>query len=215
MLTIDLRYPGAEQIQSGHGWTVVTAWVFPVGRMLGLGTAAGTRPSLTLAIIGIMYKLDWGVPLNPTFHFLGYWMVIIVFVVLAIVESSFDKIPKLDRLQNRLTMPYRVVAGGVAGACTIPFGWQGLVVGAVVGAGAAWFALYAKQLTRPKTVSSDAVLNLIGLWEDLAALAGTLLTLLFSPVGYGVAGFTTVALWSTRYRRRAKYRHMRRPDRRA
>ena len=28
-------------------------------------------------------------------------------------------------------MPYRLVAGGVAGAATIPFGWQGIVVGAV------------------------------------------------------------------------------------
>ncbi|HEY5388831.1 MAG TPA: DUF4126 domain-containing protein [Thermoleophilia bacterium] len=193
----------------------MTAWVFAVGRMLGLGTAAGTRPSLTLAVIGLMYKLDWGVELNPTFHFLGYWVAIIVFVVLAIVESSFDKISKLDRLQGRLTMPYRVVAGGVAGACTIPFGWWGILVGAVVGGLAAWFALHAKQLTRPKTVSSDAVLNLMGLWEDLAALAGTLLTLLFSLVGYGVAGYTVVVYWSTRYRRRAKYRRMRRPGRRA
>ena len=193
----------------------MTAWVFPVGRMLGLGTAAGTRPSLTLAVIGIMYKLGWGVGLNQTFEFLGYWAAIMVFVVLALFESSFDKIPKIDRLQNRLTMPYRVVVGGVAGACTIPFGWKGVVVGVVVGASAAWFALYAKQLTRPKTVPSDAVLNLMGLWEDLAALAGTVLTLLFSPVGYGMAGFTAFMLWITRYRRRAKYRRMRRPVRRA
>jgi uncharacterized membrane protein len=193
----------------------MTAWVLPVGRMLGLGTTAGTRPSLTLAVIGIMYKLDWGVGLNSTFQFLGYWAAIMVFVVMAIFESSFDKIPKIDRLQNRLTMPYRVVVGAVAGACTIPFGWQGIVVGALVGAAAAWFALHAKQLTRPKTVPSDAVTNLMGLWEDLAALAGTLLTLLFSLVGYGVAGFTVAVLVGVRYRRRAKYRHMRRPDRRA
>jgi uncharacterized membrane protein len=181
--------------------------------MLGLGTAAGTRPSLTLAVIGIMYKLGWGVGLNATFAFLGHWVAIIVFVVLAIFESSFDKIPKLDRLQGRLTMPYRVAVGGVAGACTIPFGWWGIVVGVVIGAFAAWFALYTKQLTRPKTMTSDAALNLLGLWEDLAALAGTLLTLLFSPVGYGMVGFTAVIFWGTRYRRRAKYRHMRRPGR--
>ena len=192
----------------------MTAWVFAVGRMLGLGTAAGTRPSLTLAVIGVMYKLEWGVGLNPTFRFLGYWAAILVFVVMAIVESSFDKISKLDRLQGRLTMPYRVVVGGVAGACTISLGWWGILVGAVVGGLASWFALYAKQLTRPKTVPSDAVLNLMGLWEDLAALAGAVLTMLFSLVGYGVAGFTVFMYSSTRYRRRAKYRNMRRPGRR-
>lgn len=193
----------------------MTAWVFALGRMLGLGTAAGTRPSLTLAVIGIMYQLDWGVGLNGTFSFLGHWLAIIIFVVMAVVESSFDKIAKLDRLQGRLTMPYRLVVGGVAGACTIPFGWPGLLVGLVVGALVSWFALYTKQLTRPKTVPSDAVLNLMSLWEDLAALLGTLLTLIISPVGYGMAGFTAVMYWSTRYRRRAKYRHMRRPGRQA
>ena len=188
----------------------MTAWVFAVGRMLGLGTAAGTRPSLTLAVIGIMYQLGWGVGLNATFAFLGHWLAIIIFVVLAIFESSFDKIPKLDRLQGRLTMPYRVVAGGVAGACTIPFGWQGVVVGAAVGAGAAWTSTYVKGLTRPKTVTSDAVLTLLSLLEDLAVFAGALLTLIVSPVGYGIAAFTGFVYWRAGARRRAKYRAMRR-----
>ena len=122
----------------------MTAWVFAVGRMLGLGSVAGIRPSMTLAVIGIVSKLGWGVGLNPTFSFLGHWLAIIIFVVLALFESSFDKIAKLDRLQDRLTMPYRLVAGGVAGAATIPFGWQGVVVGAVVGAGAAWTSAYCQ-----------------------------------------------------------------------
>ena len=188
----------------------MTAWVFAVGRMLGLGSVAGIRPSMTLAVIGIVSKLGWGVGLNPTFSFLGHWLAIIIFVVLALFESSFDKIAKLDRLQDRLTMPYRLVAGGVAGAATIPFGWQGVVVGAVVGAVAAWTSAYVKGLTRPKTVSSDAVLNLISLWEDLAVLAGSVLTLIVSPVGYAIAAFTGFVYWQVRSRRRAKYRAMRR-----
>ena len=188
----------------------MTAWVFAVGRMLGLGSVAGIRPSMTLAVIGIMSKLGWGVGLNPTFSFLGHWLAIIIFVVLAFFESSFDKIAKLDRLQGRLTMPYRLVAGGAAGAATIPFGWRGVVVGAVVGAGAAWTSTYVKGLTRPKTVPSDAVLNLISLWEDLAVLAGSVLTLIVSPVGYGIAAFTGFVYWRVRSRRRAKYRAMQR-----
>ena len=74
--------------------------------------------------------------------------------MLAILESTFDKISKLDRLQDRLIMPYRLFMGGVAGAATIPFGWKGIVVGAAVGAGAAWFAQYTKHLSRPKSVPS-------------------------------------------------------------
>jgi uncharacterized membrane protein len=188
----------------------MTAWVFAVGRMLGLGNVAGIRPSMTLAVIGIMSKLGWGAGLNPTFSFLGHWLAITVFVVFALFESSFDKIAKLDRLQGRLTMPYRLVAGGAAGAATIHFGWRGIVVGAAVGAGAAWTSTYVKRLTRPKTVSSDAVLTLLSLLEDLAVFAGTLLTLILSPVGYGIAAFTGFVYWRVRSRRKAKYRAMRR-----
>jgi uncharacterized membrane protein len=175
-----------------------------------LGNVAGIRPSMTLAVIAVMSKLGWGVGLNPTFSFLGYWLAITAFVVLAIFESSFDKIAKLDRLQGRLTMPYRLGAGAVAGAATIPFGWKGVVVGAAVGGGAAWTSTYVKGLTRPKTVPSDAVLNLISLWEDLAVLAGSVLTLIVSPVGYGIAAFTGFMYWGVGLRRRAKYRAMRR-----
>jgi uncharacterized membrane protein len=188
----------------------MTAWVFAVGRMLGLGNVAGIRPSMTLAVIGIMSKLGWGAGLNPTFSFLGHWLAITVFVVFALFESSFDKIAKLDRLQGRLTMPYRLVAGGAAGAATIHFGWRGIVVGAAVGAGAAWTSTYVKRLTRPKTVSSDAVLTLLSLLEDLAVFAGALLTLIVSPVGYGIAAFTGFVYWRVRSRRKAKYRAMRR-----
>jgi uncharacterized membrane protein len=187
----------------------MTAWVFALGRMLGLGNLAGIRPSLTLATIAIVSRLGWGPGLNDTFDFLDYWLVIVLFVVLAIFESSFDKIPKLDRLQGRLTMPYRLVVGGVAGAATVPFGWQGVLVGAAVGAGSAWSSQYVKRLSRPRTVSSDSVLTLLSLWEDLAAFVGTLLTLVISPVGYGIAAFTGIVYWRLRRRRRVKYRHLR------
>jgi uncharacterized membrane protein len=186
------------------------AWVFAAGRMLGLGTTGGTRPALTLAVIGILSRLDWGPGLNPTFSFLSHWLAISSFVVLAIFESSLDKIPKLDRVQGRLTMPYRVAVGAVAGAATIPFGWHGVLAGALIGAGAAWFAQYARMLARPRTVSSDAVFTLVSLWEDLAVFAGAVLTLMFSPVGYGVTGFSAVVYWRTRTRRRDKYRKLRR-----
>jgi uncharacterized membrane protein len=187
----------------------MTAWVFAVGRMLGLGNLAGIRPSLTLATIAIVSRLGWGPGLNDTFDFLDYWLMIVVFVVLALFESSFDKIPKLDRLLGRLTMPYRLVMGGVAGAATVPFGWQGVVAGAALGAGSAWCAQYVKALSRPRTVSSDNVLTLLSLWEDLAAFVGTLLTLVIAPVGYGIAAFTGIVYWRLRRRRRVKYRHLR------
>jgi uncharacterized membrane protein len=185
-------------------------FLFALGRAAGLGTSAGIRPSLTIAVIGMMDHLHAGTTVNPTFSFLGSWAAIVAFVVLAIIECGIDKIPNFDRVQGRLSMPYRVVMGGIAGAATIPYGWQGIAIGFAVGASVAWFALYTKQLVRPKTVSSDAALVIVSMLEDLAAFATSVLTLVFAPFGYLAIGFTSAMYWRGRYRRRAKYRRMQR-----
>ena len=187
----------------------MTAWILAIGRMLGLGSIAGIRPSLTLAVIGMVSYFDWGVETNSTFSWLNHWLVIGIFVVLAILESAFDKIAKLDRLQDRLIMPYRMFMGGVAGAATIPFGWKGVVVGAVVGAAAAWFAQYTKHLSRPKSVPSPAVVSLISTGEELGALFGSVLVLAVPYFGYACVGTTGFIYWRVRGRRRSKYRKMR------
>jgi uncharacterized membrane protein len=188
----------------------VTAWILAIGRMLGLGSIAGIRPSLTLAVIGVVSYFDWGVETNSTFSWLSHWLAIGIFVVLAILESAFDKISKLDRLQDRLIMPYRLFMGGVAGAATVPFGWKGIVIGAAVGAGAAWFAQYTKHLSRPKSVPSEAVRILISTGEDLGAFFGSVLVLAGPYFGYVCVGVTGFVYWRVRDRRRAKYKQMRR-----
>jgi len=188
----------------------VTAWIIAIGRMLGLGSIAGIRPSLTLAVIGVVSYFDWGVETNSTFHFLTFWLAIGIFVVLAILESTFDKISKMDRLQDRLIMPYRLVVGGVAGAATAPFGWKGIAVGAALGAGAAWFSQYTKHLSRPKSVPSEAVVALISAAEDLGAFIGSVLVLAVPYVGYGYVGVTGFIYWRVGDRRRSKYKQMRR-----
>ena len=188
----------------------MTAWIIAIGRMLGLGSIAGIRPSLTLAVIGVVGYFDWGIDPNSTFNWLSYWWVIGIFVVLAIFESTFDKISKLDRLQDRLIMPYRLVMGGVAGAATAPFGWQGIVAGAAIGAGAAWFSQYTKHLSRPRSVPSEAVVTLISAAEDLGAFLGSVLVLGVPYSGYATVGVTGFIYWRVRGRRRSKYKKMRR-----
>jgi uncharacterized membrane protein len=193
----------------------VTAWILAIGRMLGLGSIAGIRPSLTLAVIGVVSYFDWGVETNPTFSWLNHWAAIGTFVVLAILESTFDKISKLDRIQDRLIMPYRLVMGGVAGAATVPFGWKGIVVGAAVGAGAAWFSQYTKHLSRPKSVPSPVVVSLISTGEELGAFFGSVLVLALPYFGYGCVAVTGLVYWRVRTSRRSKYRKMRRTAARA
>ena len=188
----------------------MTAWIIAIGRMLGLGSIAGIRPSLTLAVIGVVSYFDWGVEANSTFHFLTFWLAIGIFVVLAILESTFDKISKMDRLQDRLIMPYRLVIGGVAGAATAPFGWKGIVVGAALGAGAAWFSQYTKHISRPRSVPSEAVVALISAAEDLGAFLGSVLVLAVPYFGYACVGVTGFVYWRVGDRRRSKYKQMRR-----
>jgi uncharacterized membrane protein len=184
-------------------------WLIAIGRMLGLGTLAGLRPSLTVAVIGLLSQLGWGAHVNDVFVFLENRYVILAFVVLAVLESGFDKIPRFDRLQDRLTMPYRLVIGAVAGAATAPFGWPGIAAGVLLGLFAAWFALTTKHGTRPRTVPSDAMIALLSMAEDLVSLLGAVLILTVPWTGYLGVGVTAYVFFVHRYRRRAKYRRLR------
>ena len=184
--------------------------VYVLGRMIGLGTSAGVRPSLTIAVLGMMHHLHAGSSLNSTFSFLGAWQAIVLFVILAMVESGFDKIPRFDRLQNRLTTPYRVTMGAIAAAATMPYGLLGIALGLAVGGLVAWFAISTKQQARPRTVPSIAIVVLGSTLEDIAAFITTLVTLVYSPFGCLALGFTTAIHVRSRYLHRAKYRSMQR-----
>ncbi len=185
-------------------------WVFGLARMLGLGAAAGTRPWLTLALVGVMSQLGWGVPLNGAFDWLGNRWVLLVLAVLAILEAAFDKIVRVDRLQDRMVFPLRLAAGAVAGAATIDAGWPGLAAGLAAGGFAAWLAEHVKHVRRPRATRSEATIPLLSLIEDLYAFLGTVGTLVWSPVGFVVVAWPA-ALWvEMRRRRKAKYAALRR-----
>jgi uncharacterized membrane protein len=188
----------------------VIGWVFGLARILGLGAAAGTRPWLTLALVGVMSRLGWGVPLNSAFDWLGNRWVLLVLAVLAVLEAAFDKIPRVDRLQDRMVFPLRLAAGAVVGAATIDAGWPGLLVGLAGGGFAAWLAEHVKHVRRPRATRSEATIPLLSLIEDLYVLLGTVGTLAWSPLGYAVVAWPA-ALWvEMRRRRKAKYAALRR-----
>jgi uncharacterized membrane protein len=197
-------------VESLRGDVLVIDWIFALGRMLGLGAAAGTRPWLTLAVIGVVSELGWGARLTGAFGWLGNRWVILVLIVLAILESTFDKIGHVDRLQDRMVFFFRLAAGAVAGAATIDAGWLGLGLGLAVGAFAAWMAQHVKHVRRPRATRSEATVPLLSLVEDLYAFLGTIGTVVWSPIGYAVFAWPA-ALWvQLRRRRRAKYKALRR-----
>jgi len=185
------------------------SWLGDIGRMLGLGTTAGYRPSLTLAIIAVMSNLGWGAHVSGAFGFLGHWAAVVVFVLLAIFESALDKVPRVDRVQDRLTMPYRVVCGALAGAALIGHGTAGIVAGAAVGAVAARFSLRSKHETRPRSTTSEAVVPMLSLGEDLFVFGGTALTVMWGWAGYVVFAIAVVMYVRRQAQRRRKYRRLR------
>ena len=81
-------------------------------------------------------------------------------------------------------MPYRLVCGAVAGAALVGHGTTGVVVGVLVGGVAAWLALRSKRETRPRSTSSEAVVPMLSLGEDLLVFGGTALTVMWAWVGY-------------------------------
>lgn len=186
----------------------MSAWAAALALAAGLGVIAGLRPSLTLAVVGGVTFLDWGLTLATPFTFLGAWPAVVVFVVLAMLESAFDKIARFDRVQDRLSLPYRLLAGAVAGGATVGSGWAALLAEAAVGVAAAGLANATKQLSRPRSAPSEQAVVLMSLGEDVAAFLVALLCLALPYVGAAVAAGLGLVHWRLRERRRAKYRRL-------
>lgn len=184
-------------------------WVWAIGRLLGLSTGAGMRASLVLAVIGILGREGWGIHLSSGFLWLQSWIAIVAFIVLAIFEGSFDKVPTFDRLQNRLLVPWRIAAGAIAGGAVMAHGTAGLVIGLVGGAALAYLGMYVKFAIRPRSTTSGAAVGLISLTEDLVAFATAVLTGLLAPIGYVFFAWTLWLLVRLRRRRSAKYKGLR------
>lgn len=187
----------------------MTSWIWAIGRLGGLSISAGVRAAMTLLVMGVLSREGWGFHVAPGFTWLESSIAIAVLVLLAIVEIALDKVPSFDRLSARLSVPWRVAAGALAGGAAVSHGWIGLVVGLVGGAGLAVLGVNAKRLWRPRSTTSTMTIPLLSLVEDLAAFGAAVLSATLPPVGYAVAAWT--AWFDVRLRRRrvAKYKGLR------
>ena len=187
----------------------MTSWIWAIGRLGGLSISAGVRAAMTLLVMGVLSREGWGFHVAPGFTWLESSIAIAVLVLLAIVEIALDKVPSFDRLSARLSVPWRVAAGALAGGAAVSHGWIGLVVGLVGGAGLAVLGVNAKRLWRPRSTTSTMTIPLLSLVEDLAAFGAAVLSATLPPVGYAVVAWT--AWFDVRLRRRrvAKYKGLR------
>jgi Domain of unknown function (DUF4126) len=187
----------------------VTSWIWAIGRLGGLSISAGVRASMTLLIMGVLSREGWGFHLAPGFLWLESSIAIGVLVLLAIFEIAFDKVPSFDRLYARLSVPWHIAAGAIAGAAAVSHGVIGLIVGLVAGAGLAMLGSNAKRLWRPRSTTSTVTMPLLSLVEDLTASGAAVLSATLPPIGYAVVAWT--AWFDVRLRRRrvAKYKGLR------
>jgi uncharacterized membrane protein len=187
----------------------VTSWIWAIGRLCGLSISAGVRAAMTLLVMGVLSREGWGFRVAPGFTWLESSIAIAVLVVLAILEIALDKVPSLDRIYARLTAPWRIAAGALAGGAAVSHGWIGLVVGLCAGAGLAFLGANAKRLWRPRSTTSTMTIPLLSLLEDLTSFAAAVLSATLPPIGYAVGVWT--AWFDVRLRRRrvAKYKGLR------
>ena len=187
----------------------MTSWIWAIGRLCGLSISAGVRASMTLLVMGVLSREGWGFRVAPGFTWLESSIAIAALVLLAILEIAFDKVPSFDRLSARLSVPWRIAAGAIAGGAAVSHGWIGLVVGLVGGAGLAMLGANVKRLWRPRSTKSTMTIPLLSLVEDLAAFGAAVLSATLPPVGYAVVAWT--AWFDVRLRRRrvAKYKGLR------
>ena len=183
-------------------------WLFALGRMLGFGTAGGLRPALTLAVISVLslFRVPYVPKVQAPLGFLDRWYVVLILIVLAILESKFDNVPRLDRIQDRLILPWRIAGGALAGAATIHLGAAGLVVGLMLGAFAGWLGQAVKHGSRSPTPSTGLAVTLVSLSEEMLAVGSVVATALFAPLGYLVFGLAAWLMLRLRQRERRKYR---------
>ena len=187
----------------------MTSWIWAIGRMGGLSISAGVRAAMTLLVMGVLSREGWGFHVAPGFTWLESSVAIGVLVVIMILEIALDKVPSFDRLYARLSVPWRIAAGAVAGAAAVSHGWVGLIVGLAGGAALAVLGVNAKRLWRPRSTTSTMTIPLLSLVEDLAVFGSAVLSATLPPIGYAVVAWTGWFDVRLRRRRVAKYKGLR------
>jgi uncharacterized membrane protein len=181
----------------------------------GLSSLSGLRAFLPLALVGLISRYQWFGPIDlhgTPFAFLELTWVIVLFFVLAVIEISADKAAVLDSAQDFVATPLRVLAGAVLfGAAISHEPALAIVGGMIAGAGISGAAHMAKGAIRPAaTVSTAGTINpFISVFEDLAAGVGTVLVILFPPLGFLLLLFLVYLIYRVSRRRKRKYRGLR------
>ncbi len=139
---------------------------------LAIGVVAGLRALTAPAVVAWAAALDW-INLSGTWvSWMGSWVTVGIFTVLALAELVTDQLPKTPSRKSPVQFATRLITGGFAGA-VIGTAWGytigGLgagVVGAVLG------TLGGYEARRQLVVANGGRDLPVALSEDLVAIGG-------------------------------------------
>ncbi len=181
--------------------------LFATGTGIGLSSVSGVRAYLPLALVGIFARFGL-FELPRPFDVLDNWLVIMVLLALAFVESGLDKIPALDSVLDVIQTPVRVAAGAVLFSAALE---AGLGVDAIpellAGGGIAGTVAVLKAILRPSANATSAGVSapFLSTFEDVVAVVGGILAVLVPLLPLLLVAFLLFFFYRVRRRRGRKY----------
>jgi uncharacterized membrane protein len=146
--------------------------MIPLTLALGIGFVAGLRTFTAPAAVSWAACYGWldlqGTPLQ----FMGSWVAVAIFSVLALVEYVGDKLPRTPNRTSPGGLIGRILFGGLSGAALALSAQHSLTAGAVLGGTGAVIGAFTGYNVRRRLVSRLGVKDLaVALPEDLVAIA--------------------------------------------
>jgi uncharacterized membrane protein len=144
-----------------------TVYVFAIG----LGIVAGLRSLTAPAAVSWAAHLGWLDLQGSPFAFMGSWVAVAIFSVLAIGEYVADLLPNTPNRITSKPLTARIVMGALSGACLCAAAGQSPLVGALSGAAGGVIGAFGGYQARRRLVSGLGVKDaLIAIPEDLVAI---------------------------------------------
>jgi uncharacterized membrane protein len=144
-------------------------WI--LGFAFGIGLVAGLRSLTAPAVIAWAAHFGWvnleGTPLR----FMGSTSAVAIFSVLAIGELIEDKLPKIPRRTALAPLLFRMLTGGLCGACLSFAANESPALGAISGAIGAVIGAFSGYEIRKRLVTQFGMADIfVALPEDLIAI---------------------------------------------
>jgi hypothetical protein len=178
-----------------------------VGIGVGLSSIAGIRAYLPLAFVGLFAQLGL-FELSAPFDLLAGWPFIGALLVLALLESSLDKISALSSILNLVQTPVRLVAGAILFSAALEAGFDAEAIPELAaGAGIAGLLAVLKLILRPpaNVASVGVSVPFLSSFEDVVAIFGGLVAVFVPLVPLVLVAFLLFFFYRVRRRRGRKY----------